>query len=400
MDKATSQPSLSSSSLPRTRLVSIDALRGLVMVIMLMDHVRDTVYLHHQVPDPLVIGATPPDLFFSRLLTHICAPVFVFLTGLSAWLYGQKYSNHKDDGHHAAAAFLFKRGVFLLLLEVTVINFAWMFEWPPTRIFLQVIWAIGLSMISLSALLWLPRTILLIIALFLVAGHNLLDGIHFQPDEALYIPWAILHDRVWIQVTDNLRVRTSYPLMPWIGVIALGWLAASAWFSKSVEATQRQRQLLHWGVGLLVFFVLLRALNVYGEKPWTVHESVWLTIMGFLNITKYPPSLLFLVFTLGCGALLLSWLDRCQPNTRWIQVLMVFGAAPMFFYILHVSVLKIFYLSGQAIFGKNQGSHFGFDFVWQLWLCAALLLPLLYLPVKAFAKLKAQRRDIIWLKYF
>jgi len=383
----------------RTRLVAIDALRGLVMVIMLLDHVRDTVYLHRQVPDPLIAGETPVDLFVSRLLAHICAPVFVFLTGLSAWMYGNSHAGSAGDGRAAASAFLFKRGLFLVLLEVTVVGFAWTFEFPPTRIFLQVIWVIGLSMMALSALLWLPRAALLALAVLLVAGHNLLDGIHFQPGDALYVPWAVLHDRVWIELSDTLRMRTSYPLLPWVGVIALGWIAAQSWFSGAVDAAQRQRQLLQWGIGLVVFFVVLRALNVYGDRPWQSYESALTTAMSFVNITKYPPSLLFLALTLGCGALLLRWLERTPANAPWMRVLIVFGSAPMFFYILHLYVLKLIYLGGLALWGKNQGDYFGFDTVWQLWLCAALLLPLLYPIVKAFARFKARRRDLAWLKY-
>jgi len=388
-----------SSRSSHARLLSIDALRGLVMVIMLVDHVRDTFYLHRQVPDPLVITETPLDLFASRLLAHICAPVFIFLTGLSAWFYGNGHSAQQGDGRAAASAFLFKRGLFLVLLEVTIINFVWMFELPPTRVFLQVIWAIGCSMIALSALLWLPRAALLAVAVLLMAGHNLLDGIHFQPDDALYIPWAVLHDRVWIQVTDTLRMRTSYPLLPWIGVLALGWWVGQTWFAATVHAAQRQRQLLHWGIGLLVFFALLRACNIYGDKPWVMDESALLTAMNFVNITKYPPSLLFLAFTLGCGALLLRWLECCSQNTRWFHGLVIFGAAPMFFYILHLCFLKAFYLIFRAIWGNNHGHYFGFDTVWQLWLGAVVLLPLLYPPVKAFAQFKARRRDLAWLKY-
>jgi len=384
---------------PRQRLVQIDALRGLVMCIMLLDHVRDTVYLHRQVPDPLVAGETPVDLFASRLLAHVCAPVFVFLTGLSAWLYGSSHADSTGDGRAAASAFLFKRGLFLVLLEVTVVGFAWTFEFPPTRIFLQVIWVIGLSMLALSALLWLPRAALLALAVLLVAGHNLLDNIHFQPGDALYVPWAVLHDRVWIQLSETVRMRTSYPLLPWVGVIALGWLAAQPWFGGAIDAAQRQRQLLQWGIGLLVFFVLLRAANVYGDRPWIVSESALITAMSFVNITKYPPSLLFLALTLGCGALLLRALERARADAPWLRVLIVFGSAPMFFYILHLYVLKFIYLGGQAIWGNNQGDYFGFGAVWQLWLCAALLLPLLYPPVKAFAQLKARRRDMAWLKY-
>jgi len=382
-----------------TRLLAIDALRGLVILIMLLDHVRDTVYLHLQVPDPLIAGATPVDLFVSRLLAHVCAPVFVFLTGLSAWLYGNRYTQHDQDGRAAAAAFLFKRGLFLVLLEVSVINFAWTFEMPPTRMFLQVIWVIGLSMMALSALLWLPRAALMAVALALVAGHNLLDAIHFAPDHAMFIPWAVLHDRVWIVVSETLRIRTSYPLLPWIGVMALGWLAAQAWFGRGVDAHARQRQWLTWGLALLLGFVALRWLNVYGDKPWVADESLLISVMSFVNISKYPPSLLFVMLTLGVGLLLLRWLDRSPPDAGWLRVLVVFGSVPMFFYILHLYVLKFMYLSGQAIWGNNKGDYFGFDAVWQLWLCAIILGVLMYPVVKAFARFKARRRDLVWLKY-
>jgi len=400
MTQSASPSSIPSQSAPGgARLLAIDALRGLVMLIMLLDHVRDTVYLHLQVPDPLIAGETPVDLFASRLLAHVCAPVFVFLTGLSAWLYGNRYTRSGQDGRAAAAAFLFKRGLFLVLLEISVINFAWTFEMPPTRMFLQVIWVIGLSMMALSALLWLPRAILMAVALALVAGHNLLDAIHFSPEHALYIPWAVLHDRVWIVVSETLRIRTSYPLLPWVGVIALGWLAAPAWFGRHVHAPARQQQLLRWGVGLLLGFVVLRGINVYGDKPWVADDSTLISVMSFVNISKYPPSLLFVMLTLGVGLLLLRWLERSPPDAVWLRVFVVFGSVPMFFYILHLYVLKALYLSGQAIWGNNKGDYFGFDAVWQLWVCAAILAWLMYPVVKAFARFKARRRDLVWLKY-
>lgn len=375
-----------------TRLGAIDALRGLVIVFMLLDHVRETFYLHHQVPDPMVVAETPPDLFFSRLLAHLCAPVFVFLTGLSAFLYG---SRHGGDGRAAASAFLFKRGLFLVVLEVTVINFAWTFQFPPAKVFLQVIWVIGLSMIALAALLWLPRRTLIAVGVVLVAGHNLLDGLHFPVGHALHVPWAVLHDRGWIEVSESLRLRTSYPLLPWIGVIALGY-AAGPWFA--LDAAQRQRHLLGWGLGLIAGFVVLRALNFYGDKPWAPGDTALQTLMGFVNITKYPPSLLFIALTLGIGLLVLRAFDR-HPGAAWLRPLAVFGAAPMFFYVLHLYVLKFLYLGAEAIWGHNHGDYFGFDGMGGVWLCMLVLAVALYPAVKAFATFKARRRDLAWLKY-
>jgi len=376
----------------RQRLLSIDALRGLVILFMLLDHVRETFLLHRQVSDPMSIDSTEPALFISRTLAHVCAPVFVLLTGLSAWLYGQKYQGRRD-----VSAFLFKRGLFLIVLEFSLVNFAWTFQLPPSVIYLQVIWAIGLSMIALAALVWLPRPLLITLALVIVAGHNLLDAVHFAAGSAQQSAWAILHERSWIEASDNLRLRTTYPVLPWFGVIALGY-GLGPWFANTMSPALRQRYLLRAGLGALVGFVLLRAANGYGEKPWQMYDSSVSTLMSFFNVTKYPPSLLFLALTLGIGLLLLLALERAGQR-RWIGLLAVFGAAPMFFYLLHLYVLKILYVACVALFGLNHGDYFGFDSVGAVWWVALLLPIALYRPVRWFAGLKARRRDMVWLKY-
>ncbi|WP_338647407.1 heparan-alpha-glucosaminide N-acetyltransferase domain-containing protein [Pseudomonas sp. ML2-2023-3] len=378
---------------PNKRLLSIDALRGLVILLMLLDHVRETFFLHRQVSDPMNVDITDPALFFSRTLAHLCAPVFVLLTGLSAFLYGEKYQGKRD-----VSAFLFKRGLFLVVLEFTLVNFAWTFQFPPSVIYMQVIWAIGVSMIALAALVWLPRPLLLVLGLVIVAGHNLLDTLHFPVDSMMHIPWAILHDRGWIEFSDNLRLRTSYPVLPWIGVIALGY-CMGPWFARSAPADVRQRYLLLAGTVALLVFVVLRLLNGYGEAPWVSHDDFTQSLMSFFNITKYPPSLLFLALTLGAGLLLLLGFERAGQR-KWIATLAVFGAAPMFFYLLHLYVLKVLYVASVALFGQNQGSYFGFDSIAAVWLTAVLLATSLYWPVRWFAALKARRRDIAWLKYF
>jgi len=392
-------PSAPTLPLPHTspaaaRLQSIDALRGLVILFMLLDHVRETFFLHHQVGDPMAVATTSPDLFASRLLAHVCAPVFVFLTGLSACLYGAR----QGGGRASASVFLLQRGLFLVALELTLVNFAWTFQWPPTVVYLQVIWVIGLSMLALAALLWLPRNVLIALGVVLVAGHNLLDGLHFPAGHALHIPWAVLHDRGWIEVSDSLRLRTSYPLLPWIGVIALGY-AAGPWFQASADAQGRQRRLLAWGASLLVGFAVLRAWNGYGDKPWVPGETALATAMSFFNVTKYPPSLLFIALTLGIGLLVLRAFERLPAGSGGLRVLAVFGAAPMFFYLLHLYVLKAMYLGALAAWGPNQGRYFGFDAMWGVWLCTLVLAAVLYPAVKAFGAFKARRRDIAWLKY-
>ena len=283
-------------------------------------------------------------------------------------------------------------------MELTLVNFAWTGQVPPTLIYLQVIWAIGLSMLALAVLLWLPRAWLAALGLVLVAGHNLLDGLHFGPESAMHIPWAVLHDRGWIEFSDALRLRTSYPVLPWIGVIALGYVIGP-WFRGSSAPEQRLQWLRRAGFAALALFALLRPVNGYGEKPWAVEETALQTLMGLFNITKYPPSLLFIALTLGAGLLLLRALERRQ-DSGLIRVLGVFGAAPMFFYLLHLYVLKGLYLLAVALLGRNQGAYFGFDWLGWLWLITLLLALVLYPPVRGFARLKARRRDLAWLKYF
>lgn len=378
---------------PTSRLTSIDQLRGTVIVLMLLDHVRETFYMHQQVGDPMVVDQVEPALFVSRLLAHLCAPVFVLLTGLSAWL----YASGKPDGRRAASAFLLKRGLFLVVLELLVVNFAWTLQFPPSVMYLQVIWAIGVSMIALAGLLWLPRGALAVLALAVIAGHNLLDGVRVQGDGALAVLWKVLHQRDWIAVTDGLRLRTSYPVLPWIGVIALGWVIGP-WFARGGDALLRQRRLWMAGAGALVAFVILRAVNLYGDSPWQSFATLGSTLMSVFNVTKYPPSLLFLLLTLGIGLLLLRLYE--QPRVaRALAPLADIGAAPMFFYLLHLYVLKLVYVLAEARWGHTHGAYFAVDHVASLWVITALLALALYWPTKAFARFKARRRDLAWLRY-
>ncbi|MFC0252555.1 DUF1624 domain-containing protein [Massilia consociata] len=375
-------------ALPQRRILGIDALRGLVMVFMLADHVRETFLLHLQVSDPMDVAATSGPLFVSRLIAHLCAPVFVFLTGLSAFLYGAR----QPDPVAAAAGFLFKRGLFLVVLELTVINFAWTGTFPPQVIYLQVIWAIGLSMMALAALVRLPRVALVALGLSIVAGHNLLDPVGFAAGHPLHAVWAVLHERGWLEVGNTLRLRTSYPVLPWIGIICLGY-ACGPWFGAATPPQARRRKLLGWAAALLAGFVLLRWANVYGDRPWVAAASASETAMSFFNVTKYPPSLLFAALTLGLGLLLLVALERRQGAL--VHKLAVLGSAPMFFYILHLYALKLLLLAANAVHGEGVR----FDAVWPVWALTLALAVALFPAVRAFAALKARRRDIAWLKY-
>lgn len=376
------------------RLLAIDALRGFVMLIMLLDHVRETIYLHHQVPDPMNISETEPALFFSRIASHLCAPVFVFLTGLSAYLFQQKSQSLKET-----RLFLLKRGLFLIFLELTLVNFAWTAQFPPEKVYLQVIWAIGLSMVALSALIGLPRILQITLAGVIIFGHNLLDFIDVSQSESAWkYLWYILHDRGWIEISEQFKLRTSYPLLPWIGVILAGY-AMGVLFTNQVSILQRKKQLLKYATLGLVGFFVIRAINIYGDKSWQMMPTILETVMSFLNLTKYPPSLLFILFNVSIGLYLLVLFERYQQH-KWVYYLTVYGSVPMFFYLLHLYVLKLIYVICVAIFGLTHGKYFGVDDVYILWIVSVILSIFLYPMVLAFARFKHSHKHIAILKYF
>ncbi len=376
-------------STPIGRIRSIDALRGLVILLMLVDHTREFFFIHAQVSDPMDVQAISPALFFTRLSAHLCAPVFVALTGLGAWLYGSK-----QGGAKAASSFLLKRGLFLVVLELTVVSFAWNFSLTPPTIYLQVIWAIGLSMIALAGLVHLPRTALIAVGAVIVLGHNLLDPISFAQGQPGHAIWAVLHDRGFIDLPWGGRARTSYPLLPWIGIAALGY-AIGPWFAG--EGAARRRRLAITGVTMLALFAVLRAINVYGEPtPWAVQGEALRTVMSVLNLTKYPPSAGFVLLTLGVGALLLAGLEKAPE--RVVGLLAVFGGAPLFFYLIHLYGLHLLNLAGLSLFGPNQGEAFSLPGVAQLWLLAAVVAVPCWFACRWFAEVK-RRSGRWWMKY-
>lgn len=373
------------------RIASIDILRGLVMLIMLVDHVREHFFYHHPIGDPIFLDTTSTGLFFTRFVAHLCAPTFVFLAGVSAWL----YANPSHKPARSASGFLFKRGLFLILIEMTLVNFSWLGNYDA--LYLQVIWAIGISMIALSLASRLPHYVVGLFGFVIVFGHNALSYIQFQPDEFGYSLWTILHDRGYLFTSDTFKVRVSYPVLPWIGVIFIGYLAGPA-YRNTVGSLTRQKGLIIAGVISLLLLFVLRYFNLYGETlPWVVQANTIDTVKDFLNYTKYPPSLDYLLLTLGVAVLLLAALEKI--NNRFSKMVEAFGSAPMFFYILHLYVLLIAHFVLHSAFGSVQGSYWRVDFVWQLWAIAALLAILLYYPVKKFAALKRTRK-YPWLKYF
>lgn len=360
------------------------------MLIMLIDHVRERFYLHMQVSDPMDVDTTSPALFFTRIAAHFCAPVFVFLTGLSAWLYAHPAGKPK----RSAREFLIKRGLFILFLEISVITFSWGASF--STLYLQVMWAIGVSMIALALLSTLPRNTLLILGLVIVFGHNALTPINFVSHETGYTLWTILHDRGFIYQSDMVNVKVSYPVLPWIGVILVGY-AFGPLYSETMSNAARSKWLLRLGIGAFILFMVLRGFNIYGETlPWVSHESMVVTLMSFLNLTKYPPSLAFLLFTLSGMFVLLVLFERVREEQ--LRFLDTFGSVPMFYYILHLYVLLILYGIALGIWGPNKGKYVGVSSIEQIWLISAVLGVLLYWPVKWFSHYKATHR-YPWLKY-
>jgi uncharacterized membrane protein len=356
---------------------------------MLVDHAREFFFFHAQVSDPMDVETTSPALFFTRLSAHLCAPVFVALTGLGAWLYA-----NRNGGAKAASGFLLKRGLFLVGLELTVVSFAWTFSLTPETIFLQVIWAIGLSMIALAALVHLPRWALIAVGLVIVLGHNLLDPISFQPGQPGHALWAVLHDRGVVESPWGGQARTSYPLLPWIGIIALGY-GAGPWFAG--PQAQRLKRLALTGLGALALFAVLRTINLYGEPtPWAVQATPIQTVMSVLNLTKYPPSADFVLLTLGAGSLILAGLEKAPD--RLVGLLAVFGGAPLFFYLIHLYGLHLLHIGALAVFGPNQGEGFSVPGVGWLWLLAAAVALPCWFACRWFAGLKRASNQP-WMKY-
>ncbi|HEU4815927.1 DUF1624 domain-containing protein [Janthinobacterium sp.] len=384
--------SLTSPATLRARIAVIDVLRGLVMLIMLFDHVRETVFLHHQVSDPMDAAGVDPALFFTRLAAHVCAPMFVFLTGLSAWLYA-----HPAAGPRSASGFLFKRGLLLVVLELVFVNFAWSGAFPPAVLYLQVIWVIGLAMMALAVLHQLPLKVLIVLGVAIIAGQHLMTGLRAQEGSVGYYALTVLLQRGYLVADGAMKIKVSYPLLPWIGVIVLGY-AAGPLYARSHAPDGRRRLLLALGAGSLLLLGLLRGFNLYGETlPWVTGDTALRTAMSVLNFTKYPPSLDFLLFTLGLGLLALAWLE--SVDNGFTRACATFGGAPMFYYLLHLYLLLAIGITLTAVLGANHGARYGVEHIWQVWLLALLLMPVLYFPCRAFASYKRASKQA-WVRYF
>lgn len=378
-----------------SRIASIDIMRGVVILLMMMDHVRERFYMHVRVGDP-IYDTIEPDLFFTRIATHFCAPIFIFLAGLGAWL----YAHPRDGEYRSPSGFLFKRGLVIIMIELVLYYLVWANLFPDF-LFLQVLWAIGLCMVALSVACRLPYWAIGALGFVIVFGHNLLEPISFEPGALGYIPWTILHDPGPLAQIGPLTISLSYPALPWFGVILLGYFAGPL-FARAFDSARRFQVLLGLGLACLALLLFLRGFNIYGETlPWSVQETGVQTVMSFLNFTKYPPSLDFILLTLGVALLMLAWLGTVKKPNPVLGAIQTFGSVPMFIYVVHLYVLLAAYCVLYFIFGPTQGEIYGFDAVWWIWVGAVILIAVHYPLAKFFSGFKhREKRNKPWLSYF
>lgn len=314
------------------RVHSIDLLRGLVMIIMAIDHVRDYFHADAFLYDPSDLNRTTLPIFFTRFITHYCAPVFMLLSGTSAYLVGMR------KGKKELTKFLLTRGLWLIFLELTIVNFGWFFDLQYTNTGFLVIWALGMSMIFLSLLIHLPKTVILFISLLMICGHNLLDSYHIDGQSAKALIWNFLHEPRFYQ-WNGINVFAFYPLVPWIGVMSLGYCLGT-WYEKDFNAEKRKKLLFWTGIACTVVFTGLRYTNWYGDQIlWSKQSVPGLTLMSFLSITKYPPSLLYLLATLGPALIFLSFAEKSKG--WWSNKIQIIGRVPMFYYLVHIYLIHL-----------------------------------------------------------
>lgn len=383
------EPSTAQPPAGSARIASIDALRGLVMILMALDHTRD--FLHSAAVrfDAEDLARTSAALFFTRWVTHFCAPVFMLTAGLGAWFWRASGRTTRE-----LSLFLLTRGLWLILLELTALRLAYNFS-PGGPVLLTILWALGASMVVLAALVHLPARGLAALALAVVVLHNSADA--FQPDAW---PWKLLHQRGVI-LAGPVAIVVGYPLVPWFAVMALGFALGPV---MALDAGRRQRRLKALGVAATAAFVLLRLANVYGDpQPWAPPG-----LLSFLRCTKYPPSLQFLLMTLGPALIALAWLDRRRiPRT---SPLLVFGRVPLFYFLVHLYVIHALavvfafvryghagFLFGSAPNADTYPAGYGYP-LWVVYLAWLGVVAAAYPLCRWFAGVKARRRDW-WLAY-
>jgi uncharacterized membrane protein len=388
------------------RLISVDLLRGLVMVIMALDHVRD--FFTNLTFQPEDLSRTFPALFITRFVTHFCAPVFFLLAGTGASL-----AVARGKSLAAISRFLWTRGLWLVFLELTVMGFGWSFVLPFG--FAGVIWALGWSMVAMAAIVRMPVRWIAALGAAMIAGHNLLDRITPDSFGRFSWLWQVLHSPGAVVLKPGVMFLILYPLVPWIGVMACGY--ALGWLLNQPE---NRRLVFRTGIGLTAAFLVLRGFNLYGNGmagyplssgPWHAQPSGALTLISFLNTQKYPPSLDYLLMTLGPALIVLAWFGAVRAETGLARFLLVFGRVPMFYYVLHIYFIHLLAIvvaglthqpSGWLWHGgfflqqTPAGYGHGLPFVYLMW---AVTVGALYLPCEWYMRFKASHRDWNWLSY-
>lgn len=385
------------------RIQSLDVVRGLIMIVMALDHVRDYFHADAFVYDPGNLGKTSVLLFITRWITHLCAPLFVLLSGTSAFLAGRSMSKAE------LSQFLLKRGLLLVLIEILIINFAWSFNIHLPRITLGVLWAIGMSMIFLAGIIYMPRKIIFLVGIVMIAAHNLLDTVHVAGDGPLAFLWGVLHERKVFTFGGTI-VRSSYPLIPWIGVMAIGYALGSLYDVKFDDA-RRKQLLIYLGSACVFLFILIRAINLYGDpSPWSMQATSTFTVLSFLNTTKYPPSLDFLLMTIGPGLIFLALTEKW--SSPFAMVAATYGKVPLFYYIVHLYAIHFLamiaaVLSGYAwsnmILSSSihdapglEGYGFSLSGVYIIWIA---LVAALYSLCRLYTNYKKSHKEKWWLQY-
>ncbi|MFY0606101.1 MAG: DUF1624 domain-containing protein [Cyclobacteriaceae bacterium] len=387
------------------RVVSIDLLRGVVMILMALDHIRD--YFHYDAFYfvPTVIEYTNSPLFFTRFITHFCAPVFVFLAGTSAFFVGRRLDKK------SLSIWLIKRGLWLVFLEFTVVKFAWYFQLDFSLLEAMVIWALGIGMICLAGAIHLPKKWIIVISLIGIAGHNLLDGIQFDSTWA-YNLLAIFHESTILKGTGSFVIWSYYPLIPWIFLMPLGYCMGEL-YTSSFPAGQRTKILMQIGLGLTVGFFVLRLWNVYGDlEPWATQPTFEQTVWSFFNVTKYPPSLLYLMITMGPSLIFLSIAEKWSTSSI-MEKIITLGRVPMFFYLIHLFVIHLLAMLAAVMMGwdwsfmileiwitdlpRIRGYGFSLPVVYVIWI--SMIVFILYPLSKAYHNYKMNNKDRWWLSY-
>ena len=393
----------------RARVQSLDILRGLVMVVMALDHTRDYVHAAAMAFQPEDLSRTTAAIFMARWITHFCAPVFMFLAGAGAYLRLRRGpSTSLRPGLAGLSRFLLTRGLWLVLLEFTVVRAGFFFDVSGPPFILLVFWALGMSMIALAALVRLPYRALLVASVAMIGAHNLFDAVRPDSLGSLGWLWRILHVQGLLMTAPPVIV--AYPLVPWIGVMAAGFCFGRIY---ELEVERRRQLLIRLGVALTAAFVLIRALNIYGDpRPWQGQGTPLFTVLSFLNTTKYPPSLSFVLMTLGPAMLFLAGVERLRANDR--NPLVVFGRVPLLYFVLHIPIIHLMAVGltwlryGNAPFlwlppptlGTSRDA-FPPDYGWDLWVAYAVTfaaVSVLYPICLWLARIKATGRGR-WLSY-